>query len=64
MDDEERVRRPVRHEIGQNLDDLSVHDFDERIEIMRAEIARLEIAKTAKQAARDQAGSVFGPRSS
>ena len=57
--EEEGPRTKRAHIIGERLDDLSVHEFDERIALLRAEIARLESAKVQKQYAVDQAGSVF-----
>jgi uncharacterized small protein (DUF1192 family) len=57
--DEDKPRRAPAHAIGQALDALSVHDFDERIALLRAEIDRLEVAKRQKQAALDVAASVF-----
>ena len=58
-DDDDAPRRKTGHEIGQKLDELSVHDFAERIALLRAEIARLEAAKDLKQRALDAAGSIF-----
>lgn len=59
-EDDDRPRsKPARHEIGQKLDELSLHDFDERIELLRCEILRLEAARAAKARALDDAGSVF-----
>ncbi len=58
-DDESRPRRPASHEIGEKLDELSVGDLAERVALLRAEIERLEAAKTAKEAARQAAGSIF-----
>ena len=52
-------RKPVAHDIGQKLDDLSVGDFDDRINVLRTEIERLEVAKRQKQEALAAAGSVF-----
>ena len=58
--DEDRPRHsPTLHEIGQKLDELSLHDFDARIELLRCEIHRLESAQAAKARALDEAGSVF-----
>ena len=57
--DEYAPRRKVTHELGQKLDELSVRDFDERIALLHAEVARLEAAKALKQRALDDAGSVF-----
>lgn len=53
------VRKPVRHEIGQDLSTLSVHELDERISQLRDEIQRLEGARVAKQASRQAAEGVF-----
>lgn len=50
-----------RHEIGQNLDDLSVLDLGERIMALQAEISRLEEARRAKQAFLSAASSIFKP---
>ena len=57
--DDDAPRKPVSHELGQKLDELSVRDFDERIALLRAEIARLEAAKAGKERALDAAGSIF-----
>ena len=58
-EDEDAPRRRTVHVIGEKLDDLSVHEFDERITLLRTEIERLESAKRHKQSAVDQAGSIF-----
>ncbi|MDP3068534.1 MAG: DUF1192 domain-containing protein [Methylocystis sp.] len=51
--------RPVAFEIGQPLDLLSVAELEERIERLRLEIARLEAARAAKQAASAAAEAFF-----
>ncbi|MCJ2090168.1 DUF1192 domain-containing protein [Methylobacterium sp. E-005] len=58
-DDDDRPRKAVSHEIGQPLDTLSLSDLDERIGLLRAEIARIEAARTAKQAAQGAADAFF-----
>ncbi|MCJ2009291.1 DUF1192 domain-containing protein [Methylobacterium sp. E-041] len=58
-DDDERVKRPVHHEIGQGLDTLSVDEIDHRIALLQDEIRRLEAARTAKQAALGAADAFF-----
>lgn len=58
-DDDERVKRPVSHEIGQPLDTLSVDELDHRIALLTAEIRRIEAARTAKQAALGAADAFF-----
>ena len=61
MTDDDRPRAPAAfHEIGQPLDTLSLHEFEERLAGLRAEIARLEAARDRKRAALDAAGSIFG----
>ena len=59
MADDDALRRKTSHELGQKLDELSIHDFDERIALLRAEIDRLKAAKSVKQRALDNAGSIF-----
>jgi uncharacterized small protein (DUF1192 family) len=58
-DDDDRPRKAVAHEIGQPLDTLSLGDLDERVALLRAEIARLEAARAAKQAAQGAADAFF-----
>ncbi|SDN99195.1 Uncharacterized small protein, DUF1192 family [Methylobacterium phyllostachyos] len=58
-DDDDRPRKAVSHEIGQPLDTLSLSDLDERIALLRAEIARIEAARAAKQAAQGAADAFF-----
>ncbi len=61
--DEEEVfapkKAPARHELGQPLDALSVDELGERIELLRAEIARLEAARENKSASRTAADAFF-----
>ncbi len=58
-DDEARAAGRVAHVLGEALDDLSARELDERIVLLQAEIERLEVAKRARRAAADHAGSVF-----
>ncbi|SEG26631.1 Uncharacterized small protein, DUF1192 family [Methylobacterium sp. 190mf] len=58
-DDDDRPRKAAAHEIGQPLDTLSLGDLDERVALLRAEIARLEAARAAKQAAQGAADAFF-----
>lgn len=51
--------KPPAHEIGQPLDALSVSEFDERIALLKDEIARLEAARNAKAAASVAADAFF-----
>ena len=59
IEDEKMPLHKVAHEIGQDLYTLSLEDFDERIAMLRAEIARLEEARKQKAAQRAAADSIF-----
>jgi uncharacterized small protein (DUF1192 family) len=59
MEDDDRPRKKVSHEIGQDLSLLSVEELTERVTLLKTEIARLEEAATKKRASRDAANSVF-----
>ncbi len=52
-------KKKTVHEIGENLDTFSANELGERIELLQAEIARLEQARAAKEASRDAAASFF-----
>jgi uncharacterized small protein (DUF1192 family) len=52
-------KKKTFHEIGENLDTFSANELGERIELLQAEIARLENARTAKEASRAAAASFF-----
>lgn len=58
-DDEDRPRRKITHEIGQDLSLLSVGELAERIALLQAEIERLEAAFSSKQASRSAADRFF-----
>jgi uncharacterized small protein (DUF1192 family) len=60
--DDDKPIRKVAHEIGQDLYSLSIEDFDERIALLKAEIARLEEARQKKTAQKAAADSIFGSR--
>ena len=57
--EEEGPQTKCAHTVGEPLDDLSVHEIDERIALLKAEIERLESAKVRKLSAADSAASVF-----
>jgi len=59
MDDEERPKKKVVHEIGQDLALLSVDELAGRIALLKEEIARLEAAMAAKRASRTTADQFF-----
>jgi uncharacterized small protein (DUF1192 family) len=57
--EEERPSRLVRHEIGQDLSTLSIDEIGERIDLLNAEIARLESARGAKNSSMKAADAFF-----
>ncbi|MCG2668795.1 DUF1192 domain-containing protein [Bradyrhizobium sp. GCM10023182] len=59
MEDDDRPRKKVTHEIGQDLSLLSVEELTERVSLLKTEIARLEEAATKKRSSRDAANSFF-----
>ena len=58
-EDDDRPRKKITHEIGQDLSLLSVEELNERIALLTAEIARLQEATTKKRASKDAANSFF-----
>lgn len=59
IEDDDRPRKKVSHEIGQDLSLLSVEELTERVALLKSEIGRLEEAAARKRASRDAANSVF-----
>lgn len=59
IDEDDKPKKKVSHEIGQDLTLLSVGELEARVQLLRDEIARLEADKKAKQASRSAADSVF-----
>ena len=59
IDDDDRPKKKIAHEIGQELSLLSVRELDERIALLQEEIARLEADKIKKNATRSAADQFF-----
>jgi uncharacterized small protein (DUF1192 family) len=59
IEEDDRPKKKIAHEIGQDLTLLSVTELNARIELMRAEIARLEADIKNKQASRSAADQFF-----
>jgi uncharacterized small protein (DUF1192 family) len=59
IDEDDRPKKKISHEIGQELALLSVKELDERIVLLRDEIARLEADKVRKQVSRNAADQFF-----
>jgi len=59
VEDDDRPRKKISHEIGQDLSLLSVEELTERITLLKSEIDRLREAATKKQASKQAANSFF-----
>jgi uncharacterized small protein (DUF1192 family) len=59
IEDDDKPRRRVSHEIGQDLSLLSVEELNERISLLTSEIERLQAAATKKRASKEAASSFF-----
>jgi uncharacterized small protein (DUF1192 family) len=57
--EDDRPKRKVSHEIGQDLAALSLDELATRITLLRDEIARIEAAIRAKEASAAAADAVF-----
>ena len=58
-DDDDRPKKKIVHEIGQELALLSVSELEARIALMKEEIARLQASIASKQASRGVADTFF-----
>jgi uncharacterized small protein (DUF1192 family) len=58
-DDDNRPKKKIAHEIGQELALLSVRELDERVALLKEEIGRLEADKAKKQSTRSAADQFF-----
>ena len=59
IEDDDKPRKKISHEIGQDLSLLSVEELTERIALLNAEIERLQQATTKKRASKGAADSFF-----
>jgi uncharacterized small protein (DUF1192 family) len=59
MEDDDRPRKKISHEIGQDLSLLSVEELNERIALLNTEAERLREAVAKKRASKDAASSFF-----
>ena len=57
--DDDRPQKPVAHEIGGDLSILSVDELTSRIDLLKAEIARLDEERKRKSAGRLAAENLF-----
>lgn len=59
IDEDDRPRPKITHELGQELSLLSVDDIEARIALLTAEIERLKADAAKKRASRDAAAAFF-----
>jgi uncharacterized small protein (DUF1192 family) len=59
IDEDDRPKKKIVHEIGQDLTLLSVGELGERIALLKEEIARLEVNMASKQASKSAADQFF-----
>jgi uncharacterized small protein (DUF1192 family) len=58
-DDEDRPKKKIVHELGQDLTLLSVAELNDRIALLKVEIGRLEADIKSKQASKSAADLFF-----
>jgi uncharacterized small protein (DUF1192 family) len=59
IDEDDRPKKKIVHEIGQDLSLISVKELHERIALLQEEIARLEADIARKHASRGAADQFF-----
>jgi uncharacterized small protein (DUF1192 family) len=59
IEDDDRPKKKIAHEIGQDLALLSVDELAERVGILKDEIARLEANMATKRATKSAADLFF-----
>jgi uncharacterized small protein (DUF1192 family) len=59
IEDDDKPRKKITHDIGQDLSLLSVEELAERIALMTSEIERLQAAMSKKRASKDAANTFF-----
>jgi uncharacterized small protein (DUF1192 family) len=58
-EDDDRPKKKIAHEIGQDLSLLSGAELAERVQLLRDEIARLEADMAKKKSSRSTADQFF-----
>ncbi len=58
-EDDDRPKKKIVHEIGQDLALLSIRELEERIALLNGEIGRLQAAIASKQGSRNVADQFF-----
>ena len=59
IDEDDKPKKKIAHEIGQDLTLLSVEELAARVQLMRDEISRLEADMAKKRVSRSAADQFF-----
>ena len=59
IDEDDKPKKKIAHEIGQDLTLLSVQELEARVQLMHDEINRLEADMAQKRASRSAADAFF-----
>ena len=59
IDPDDLPKKKITHEMGQDLTLLSVGELDERVSLLKEEIARLEAEMARKRASQTAANAFF-----
>jgi uncharacterized small protein (DUF1192 family) len=59
VDDDDKPKKKLAHEIGQDLTLLSAGELTDRIALLKEEISRLEADRTKKEAVKSAAAMLF-----
>ena len=59
VDEDDKPKKKIAHEIGQDLTLLSASELSDRVALLKEEIARLEADRARKQAMKSAADSIF-----
>jgi uncharacterized small protein (DUF1192 family) len=59
IDEDDKPKKKISHEIGQDLSLLSVEELGARVQLMHDEISRLEADMANKRASRSAADQFF-----
>jgi uncharacterized small protein (DUF1192 family) len=57
--DDDRPKKKILHELGQDLSLLSIDELGARVELLKQEVLRLQAEMSRKQATRSAADSFF-----
>ena len=59
MFDDDEVKKPKGHEVGMNIESMSVEELTDRIALLEGEIARLRVSIESKQKSKSAADAFF-----